>query len=497
MEFDVQYDIVVVGGGGSGKSAAYTVAKESDLKVALLEKMEETGGSSVYAEGTGASESSEQKARGDKCDYPGKDAPAGSHYPTCEEHVKRYVDYSHFRANPEVAKSFVYNSAETIDIFKELGIEYTDVTIYAYDQPLELFTFHRPDGLGAKCQEVLHRACVNEGVDIFTSTAGKELLLENGKVVGIKAIDGDGEELLVGASAVILATGGMGNNMEMVAKYSWIPDIAENNVTSVPTENTGDGITMAMNAGAGTRNLGTLMILSVVPGKTLGCQLHAAGQQPSLWLDSTGKRFASEDVALSFADNGNTNALAKGGRMFNIMDDEYIKALAVEGSKIGLGDFVVFRKPIDGFEAEAEESIKANEGVVFKADTIEELAEQMGLPVETVVGEVTRYNKMCAQGKDTDLYKDPQYLQPIAKAPFWAVKKAPSILVSDGGIFVNGKFEVCRDDASPIKGLYAVGNEASGLYGDTYNLDCPGTANGFAHTSGRVAARNAIAEITA
>ena len=85
-----------------------------------------------------------------------------------------------------------------------------------------------------------------------------------------------------------------------------------------------------------------------------------------------------------------------------------------------------------------------------------------------------------------------KFLRPVRKAPFYAINMAPSVLVSVGGIRVNGNLQVTDKQYKPIPGLYAVGLEASGLYGDTYNLDVPGTANGFAHASGRVAARHVI-----
>ena len=196
MDFDAEYDVVICGGGGSGKSAALTVGTESGLSVCLLEKMAATGGSSQYAEGTCASESSEQKTRPHP-DYPGE-LPAGAHFPTHEEHYQRYIDYSHHRANPDVVKAFVWNSGETIDIMKSLGVEFSDVTIYAFDQPLELYTFHRPVGLGAHVQELLLHACENAGVDIFVNTPAKNSSSRMGRSSRVLAIDADGNEMRVG-----------------------------------------------------------------------------------------------------------------------------------------------------------------------------------------------------------------------------------------------------------------------------------------------------------
>lgn len=489
-EFDVEYDVVCVGGGGSGKSAAYTIATESDMSVVVLEKLEQAGGSSIYAEGTCASESSEQAARPHP-DYPGE-LPEGAHFPTHEEHVQRYIDYSHHRANVEVAKAFAYNSPETIDIYKGLGIEYTDVTIYAFDQPAELYTFHRPEGLGQHCQDVLERACLNAGVDIFTGTPAKELIVEDGKIVGVLAQDSEGNDLRIGAKAVVLATGGFGNNMEMVEKYSWIPNIAQNNYQSVPTQNTGDGIRMAESVGAHLKDIGALMIIGCTEGRTLGSGINGAGYQPNLWVDAKGKRFCNEAVANSFADTGNTIARRDEGFLFSVMDEDTVTRLeSGTGSAVGLGDFIPIYKTMPTLRAEIDEAIP--DGAAFKADTIEGLAEAMGVDVDTFKAVVEKYNAACDAGVDDEYMKPAKFLQPVRKAPFYATKQRPSILVSCGGIRINENFQVTDKDYKPIEGLYAVGMEATGLYGDTYNLDVPGTANGFAHTSGRLAARHIIA----
>lgn len=170
MEFDIEYDVVVIGSGGSGKSAAYTAATEGGLSVAVLEKAPEFGGSSVFAEGQGASESSEQIARGVPDDITGDGLPEDAHFPTHEEHYKAYMDGSHYRANPDVVNAFVYHSGETIDVLKELGVEYEYVSFYSVGQDNELYMFHMPQGSGARVQELLQRACENAGIDMFAST---------------------------------------------------------------------------------------------------------------------------------------------------------------------------------------------------------------------------------------------------------------------------------------------------------------------------------------
>lgn len=482
ISFDVEYDLVVIGGGGSGKSAALT-GVQGGLRVALLEKMPETGGSSIYAEGTCGFESSEQKAR----KVPDH---AGKHFPTKEEGFRRYTDYSHHRANPDVVRMFLDNSAETIDIMKSIGVVYTDVTIYAYDQPLELYTFHRPDGLGARVQELLLRQCINAGVDIFTSTPAKKLLLQDGAIVGVQALDSEGNIMNIGCKAVILASGGFGNNPDMIEKYSWLHRSAHYTYKSVPTENTGDGLNMALEVGADTESLGAIMIIPCARSKTLTSHASGAGSQPVLWVNKTGLRFASEEVAMSFADAGNTIAKQPEGVVYAIIDTDTVNHLMEDGSDIGLGDFIEFHQKLNRLQAELDQDVA--EGVAWKGDTIEELGKALGFDPTMFAATVAQYNDACDTGYDPLFYKPAKFLRPVRKGPFYAINMAPSVLVSDGGIRVNGNLQVTDKDYRPIPGPYAVGNEASGLYGDTYNLDVPGSANGFAHTSGRVAARHVI-----
>jgi fumarate reductase flavoprotein subunit len=479
---DAEYDLVVIGGGGSGKSAALTAA-QGGLNVALLEKLKETGGTSIYAEGMAAFESSEQKARKAPKD-------AGQHFPTREEGFRRYTDYSHQRANPDVVRMQVNNTAESIDIMKSLGIEYTDVDIYAYDQPNELYTFHRPEGLGARCQEVLLRACVNAGVDIFTSTPAKRIIMKNGAVAGVMATDSDGNDMLIACKAVVVATGGYGNNPELVRKYSWLARSADFMYRCVPTENVGDGLNMAIEAGADTENLGAIMIVPCARTKTLGSHLGGAGAQPVLWVNKKAERFVGEEVALSFANAGYNFAKQVQGKVYAILDAEMVRHLMEEGSDIGQGDFIPYHMKLNRLQAELDQDVA--DGLAWKGDSIEALGKAMGVDPAVFGKTVAEYNEYCRKGHDPVFFKPAKYLRPVNKAPFYAIDMVPSLLVSDGGIRVNGDLQVTDADYKPITGLYAVGNDASGLYGDTYNLDVPGTANGFAHASGRVAARHAL-----
>ncbi len=484
-EFDVEYDLVVVGSGASGKSAALIAAK-AGKKVVILEKMPETGGLSMYAEGTAAFESIEQQER---------KTPSNPkyHFPTKEEGYNKFMSYSHMRANYDVVRAFVDNSAETIQIYRDLGVVYKDVRIAAADDPNEVWTFHLPEGLGAHCQEVLLDAVQKADVDIFCNTPAKELIMEDGKVVGVLA-ESEGEPLRVGGKAVILATGGMGSSPERIAKYSWFAPSAYNMNTLTPLQNVGDGLDMALAAGADPTTITTCPILAAgARDKAMDSHTGAAGVQPGVWVNKTGRRFVAESTAENIGDIGTVFGKQPGGIVWSILDEAAVERLTDEngaGSEIAIGEFVVYGKPLNHLRMELAADVA--DGVACKADTLEELAKQMGVNVENFVAEMDAYNESCDKGFDNEFFKKPQYLRPLRKAPFYAISLATGTMGSAGGIRVNGNMQVVNEDYEPIPGLYAVGLDATGLYGDSYNMEVPGAANGFAHTSGRIAARHAV-----
>lgn len=484
-EFDVEYDLVVVGGGASGKSAAL-IAARAGKNVVVIEKMPETGGLSVFAEGTAAFESSVQKELG---------TPRLSkyHFPTKQEGLDKIMGYSHQRANYEVARAFVENSAETIDIYRDLGVVYKTCDIAAEDDPNEVWTFHLPEGLGAHCQEVLLDAIQKLEVDIFTETPAKELIIEDGRVVGVVA-ESDGEPLRIGGKAVILATGGMGSSPDRIFKYSWFAPAAYNMNVLTPLQNVGDGLDLALSAGADPNTITTCPLLAA-GGRdmTMDSQVGGAGANPGVWINKTGHRFAAESVAENLGDIGTSYGKQPGGIVWSILSQADVDRLVSEGSEIAIGEFVVYHKPMTGLLPELEAHLES--GLVKKADTFEELAEQMGVPTDAFVETMAAYNEACERGVDEAYFKKPQYLRALVEPPFYGIPLATGTMGSAGGIKVNGDMQVITSDGDAIPGLYAVGLDATGLYGDSYNMEIPGCANGFAHTSGRIAARHAIANM--
>ncbi|MCV2394756.1 FAD-dependent oxidoreductase [Actinotalea sp. M2MS4P-6] len=464
------YDVVVVGGGGSGHSAALRAARNG-LSVAVLEKEPAIGGNSQFAEGVGAIQTSLQKEQG--LDQLSR-----------EEAFQILVDYSHYFANPEVVAAFINNSATTVDIFRDLGVPFHMIT--SFDPDSEYKVWHLVKGGVGVAVQIMHEAALKAGVDFFTSTRARHLVKDGDKVSGVVAEAEDGELIRLEAGAVIIASGGYTSNEEMRKKYVTMYD-PNNAYPNDPSNNQGDGILMTFEAGGDSFGLGMLMLNGAwVRGKSLGSHLNCASTQPYLWVNLDGRRFTTETAVQEFQNAGNILSRQPEGVQFTILDQTIIDHLVNDGCEVGIGAYVLSGEKLTRLEAEIEEDLV--DGIhVWKADTIEELAAKMGVNVDVFTREVAEYNEACHAGKDAKFFK-PKYLFPIETGPFYAIKGHNGFVCSQGGIRINGKMEVLDKGSFPIPGLYAVGVDAGGMYGDTYPARLAGVSCGFAMTSGWMAA---------
>ncbi len=469
-------DLIVVGAGGSGLAAAVAAA-EGGAKVIVFEKQPFPGGSSNYFQGTFAVESEMQRRQ-----YIGI---------TRDEVFRNIMDFNHWRANPRLVRAFVNETADTIVWLQKQGVQFAGPIITSPDAPQ---VYHVVKGSGSALVKILVAKAQEKGVDIRLSTPVTGLIKEGGRVIGVIATK-DGKTIEARGKAVVIATGGYANNKEWIRKYAGF-DLGENIIPIASVGKMGDGIRMAWEAGAAEEGIGTLEVLRVGPygpGVQMGGHLEVTGWQPDLWVNQAGERFCDEGIAFFDSYNGNASARQKGGITYTLFD-ESIKRTMVEN---GVDRSVGMNNPpgtrLTNLDKEIAAALEKKNPNVITAGSIEELAGKMGVNAETLQATVVEYNRFCANGRDELFAKDRKYLRPLRGPRFYAMRAITVFLGSKGGIKVNEKMEAVDREEHPIPGLYAVGFDAGGLYGDSYSFKPgPGTSSAFALNSGRIAARSAL-----
>lgn len=165
---------------------------------------------------------------------------------------------------------------------------------------------------------------------------------------------------------------------------------------------------------------------------------------------------------------------------------------------MGLGVYVRRGEKMVKLQAELDDAVAANKPFIFKADTIDDLAKKMGLPVEKAVETVATYNDYCDRKDDADFGKDPQYLVKVAQGPFYGFELNVGAFCTMGGLQVSTENEVLDDNGDKIDGLYAAGNDAAGLAGDTYgpNMQEPVSGTPFTLAATLASMRQAIRKIS-
>ena len=319
----------------------------------------------------------------------------------------------------------------------------------------------------AKC--LLDNA-LKKGVVTYFKTRAKQLLrTKNDRVTGVIAQNADGEFLQFNAAkAVILCTGDYSNNAEMMAKYCPQSSYLE---SMIPTS-TGDGHRMAIWIGA-----------VMEPGPHVPMIHGPAGPLLSsafLQVNLMGERFQNEDVPIQ----SNVNAVERqpGKVAWQVFDSKYPEELPYQG--IGLGKIIVATKAIRQKVAKA----------AIMADSIEELAVKMKMPVETFKATVRRYNKLAHMGRDLDFGKRPDRLFPIDRPPYYAGKSGYDLLAVLGGLNINWKLQPLDKDWKVIPGIYLAGNTMGNRFAVDYPTMCPGLSHGMAIHFGRIAGLNAASQ---
>lgn len=486
-------DIVIIGGGLAGLAAANALVKKG-VKPIVLEKLPFLGGAGLFPEGSLGVNTRYQKEHGIKT--------------TVQQVLDAGLQYHHFRADPAVLRVLIEGSKDTIDEIADMGIEFRGIrTMYGPEE--SLMTWHLFKGGAAAVIEKFVKNIEARKGTILTETTAKRLIVENGKVTGVEAKDAEGNVHLIRAKKVIIATGGFAANKEMLAQYvfdSSALGMVEPIWLRGPVNDgrTGDGINMARLVGAGVAGMhavaGNAPYLPDNPpinqfsGPDELKQGRCALAQPWLWVDHTGRRFFNESRGSVFVDVYNAMTSA-GGVSYTIFDQEKMDRMINQGAVLPFNAIVLAGVPLKSLPKTWE--IGMQRGWAFKADSIKELAQQIGVPPENLLDTMKKVNSYAEKGVDPEFGRKKEHLEKfnLKKGPYYALKAIRAFFLTLGGVTVTPQFEAKTPQGDVIPNLYVVGQDIGGLYDSSYDLRCEGSASSFAMTSGRLAALNAVKAI--
>ena len=472
------FDVVVVGSGTAG-TAATLAAVEAGLSVVCLEKNSGLCGTSAFAEGFCGVNSKFQAEQNIKID--------------ANAVVADTMDYHHYGCLGPVVRAMIDASGATIDWLTDKGITWATVTSLGESYQV----WHLPAGEDGGATHVgdvltvLQQAAEIAGAEFRTSTPMTGLAVsDEGSVTGVYA-QGQGGEVQFDAKAVILATGGYANNGEMFENFTHKPYDSVH-VWGM-TGRDGDGISFAMEqAGAQVHHPEAVMWhTGMLEGTDAFSDIpnYIVTMQPTMRVNETGKRYFNEAETSNFTGVG--NALTSNAQNFAIFDDAFIDHIESEGPWMPIPNLGAFA----GQPYECRNGLLECEGLV-QANTIEELADALGLDPDTLSETVVRFNRFCEAGQDDDFGLPENMLLPVSTAPFYGAKITPTLFTTVGGLRINQNMQVMSTEGFPIEGLFAAGGDAAGYYGADYDVDvCSGSQQGWAATSGRLAAEYVAANL--
>ena len=460
---------LVVCGGGTGLVTAIRAA-QLGLKVILLEKAARVGGNTDYAHGffpiytvlhkQNGVEDVREQAIMDLCARTGNSV-SEEVMRTCVYGCGEFFDWLY--NFPGAEKAF------NITLFGEsraMGPIYGPAVV-GFPKRLDENLLSRdpsfgPGWSGTWIKNAMLKAIPAQKLDveILTKHAARHLITdETGRVTGVIADDPGGQTKIT-AKAVVLATGGLGRSDEKLQKYFGFFDV-ERPVSrfSVPTD-TGDAIDMLQELGVepdvSQMNI-SLFGPAHHPYSYCLYRIHESAKAMNVNLN--GKRWENEEDNFfmgRFHIGGNPNEVSWGIFNDDVLDEvahEYINDPTLAEEK---HIYELYRQDL-------EEELNYEKPPVYKADTIRELAEKIGIDPDTMEETLNRYNEFCRKGADEEFSKNPKFLRPMEKGPYWGIYGQRFSEGAFGGLRVDGMCRVCREDGTYIPGLYGVGDATSAV----------------------------------
>ena len=418
-------DVVVVGAGGAGLTAS-VLATQQGQKVILLEKMPFVGGNSLRAEGG-------MNAAGTNLEK-----ELGLDDSTVENFTEDTLRLGHYLADPELVRTLAENSSDAIEWLKTVDASFTGVKATGGCEGRKYL--HQPEGgvaVGEYLVAKLKTQVEKLGIDVRVNTKATEILMDNGQAVGVLAEDAE-HTYTINAKSVVLTTGGFGANFELMASFD--PSLA-NAVTTNHSGAQGDGIMMAQAIGADTVDMDQIQLHPTViqsDGSLVSESFRSLG---AIVVNTQGKRFVNDLAGRDVVSQAELKQ--PDGYCFIIFDQNLVDHLALS------------KRFIDG-------------GYTISGKTYEELAKNMGLSAEAqqnFVNTMNTWNQSVANGIDEEFGRNNGMDDDLSTAPYYAIKIAPGIHHTMGGIKINTNAEVIGTDGSVIPGLFAAGEVTGGIHG--------------------------------
>ena len=472
----LEADVVVVGGGASGIGALLE-AYDLGAKVIVIEKGPGLGGMSLGTEGVFGWGSKMQ-------------LDEGVEIPSVLDIIGEELVYSNFRIDTILWRQFIEQAGETIDWLMDHGVEFDRVDTYNGASFFKSFHWW-PGGNGAQFGSIIQNWLEGkEGFELLFNTRAVDLVIEDGAVKGVYAKREDGSIVQVNGKGVIIATGGFSADQALLTQLT--PD-DWSRAAAFPGGNVGDGYRLMKSAGGVDGVVSTIQVLCVHTPDTQDLEpINVAASYESLpRVNELGLRYMAEDAYAKYMSILAVNAVMSQPANWALFSQETIDRLENEGCQTG---FVIFKPgtPLTGLRDQLEQYAGCDN--VKKADTLEELAEQIGCDPETLVATVERWNGFCETGVDEDYGIAPNFLIPIGTGPYFAVQSDRLCSASIGGIKIDRQQRVFDENRVPIPGLYSAGVDSCCLYKETYNIQISGGMMAYNVYSGRNAVRQIVGE---
>ena len=438
-------DVVIVGAGGAGMAAAIT-AHQAGMNVVVLEKMAYVGGNTTKATGgMNAAESHYQKEQG------------------IEDTVAQFVEDTMVGgkniSNRELVEMMAQSSAGAIEWLDSINAPLPKVSFSGGATNARIHAPADGSAVGNYLVAAFSDKLAELGVEIMLNTKATEIVMKDGKAAGVLATS-DTADYTINAKAVVLATGGFGANEDMYTQFR--PDLKGTVTTNAPGA-TGDGIVMAQAVGAALVDIEQI-------------QLHPTVEQTTSIMVTEGVR---GDGAILVSQEGK--------RFINEMETRDVVS-AAELELEGAYAYIIFDQRLrDGLKA--IEKYVTN-GITVQADTIEGLAEQLAIDPATLAQTLADWNKVVETKNDEAFGRDTGMDENLSVAPYYAIKIAPGIHHTMGGVKINTAAEVVNEAGSVIEGLYAAGEVTGGIHGGNR---LGGNAVADIVIFGRIAGANAAA----